>query len=81
MCFLLGLLPFLTYFGLQHVSDTKEPAAETNESALYQQLLRKALGDKAKVERLIEHERLRNLEGKRADWLRTALERWERDAK
>ena len=80
MCFLLGLLPFLTYFGWQYVSDAKEPVAETNEAELYQQLLRKALGDHAKAERLIEHERQHNPQGNRADWLRAALERWERDA-
>ena len=80
MCFLLGLLPFLTYFGWHYVSDAKETAASANEAELYQQLLRKALGDHAKAERLIEHERQRNPEGKRIEWLRAALERWERDA-
>lgn len=54
---------------------TGKPAA--NEGELDQQLCRKALGDQAKVERLIEHER--HPQGKRADWLRAALERWERD--
>ena len=80
MCFLLGLLPFLTYFGLQFASDPKASEMAANETELYQQLLRKALGDHAKVERLIEHERQRNPEGKRTEWLRAALERWERDA-
>lgn len=80
MCFLLGLLPFLTYFGWQFVADTNEKKAAATETELYQQLLRKALGDHSKVERLIEHERQRNPEGKRADWLCAALERWERDS-
>lgn len=49
------------------------------ESALYQKLLRKSLGDHALAERLIEMERRQHPAVSRARLLRFAIERWERD--
>ena len=49
------------------------PAADS-----YQQLLRKAFGDQALVERLIEGERKRQPEASRDKLMRYVLERWER---
>lgn len=45
----------------------------------YQDLLTKARGDKALVERLIDYERQRNPQAGRREWLRSAIYRWERD--
>ncbi len=45
----------------------------------YQELMAKARGDSALVERLIKFEQKRNPEGSRNDWVADALDRWERD--
>jgi hypothetical protein len=45
---------------------------------VYQKLLRKSLGDRTQVERLIEAERRRHPEATREKLMRHALERWER---
>jgi hypothetical protein len=46
---------------------------------LYRNLLKKSLGDKAKVERLIQYEATRAPTANRAAWIQSAIERWERD--
>lgn len=46
---------------------------------VYQELLSKARGDKALVERLVAFEQKRNPNGSRQDWVADALDRWERD--
>ena len=46
---------------------------------LYRNLLRKSFGDKAKVERLIQYEATRAPGASRAEWIQSAIERWERD--
>jgi hypothetical protein len=80
MCFLLNILALLLAFGVKRSSDAEtKPAA--SEEELYQKLLRKSLGDKDQVERLLEHERQRNPKASRVELLRAALERWERDNK
>ncbi len=45
---------------------------------LYQKLLRKSLGDRAQVERLVAAERRRHPKATREKLMRHALERWER---
>jgi hypothetical protein len=45
----------------------------------YQNLLNKALGDIAKVERLIAHEGRLNPRGSRSDWVSSAKESWDAD--
>ena len=45
---------------------------------VYQKLLRKSLGDRAQVERLIEAECRRHPEASREKLMRHALERWDR---
>ena len=51
------------------------------ESRLYEQLLNKARGDKALVNRLIAYEKKLSPNGSRAELVRAALDRWERDAR
>ncbi len=46
---------------------------------LYRKLLLSAMGDRAMAERLIELERRRHPEASRAQLIRYAIERWERD--
>jgi hypothetical protein len=46
---------------------------------LYRKLLLSAMGDRAMAERLIELERRRHPEANRAQLIRYAIERWERD--
>lgn len=80
MCFLLNILAIFLAFGVKRSSDAT-PHSAASEDELYQKLLRKTLGDKAQVERLLEHERQRNQKATRIELLRAALERWERDNK
>jgi hypothetical protein len=54
-------------------------AIDGHEKELYQSLLRKALGDKAKVERLIQLEAKKTPQANRIEWLRNAIDQWERD--
>lgn len=49
------------------------------ERQTYAQLLRKAAGDRALVERLVNLERQRNPRATRLQWMQNALARWERD--
>lgn len=46
---------------------------------LYHNLMRKAQGNKAMVERLIQHERTRNPSAGQEEWMKDAVARWERD--
>jgi hypothetical protein len=46
---------------------------------LYQSLLKKSFGDTSRVERLIQYEATRAPAAGRAEWIRSAVERWERD--
>jgi hypothetical protein len=55
------------------------PGASGRERALYQLLLRKALGDHALVERLIAVESRKRPQGGRVVWMQQALHAWERD--
>jgi len=50
-----------------------------DQAALYNDLLGKAGGDRAVVERLIEFERQRAPRAGRSAWLRRAIQRWEND--
>ncbi|MBN1665831.1 MAG: 50S ribosomal protein L32 [Anaerolineales bacterium] len=52
------------------------PASETE---FYDQLLARLRYDRALLERLVTYERQRNPDGNRAQWLRSAIQRWERD--
>jgi hypothetical protein len=51
----------------------------SSHDALYQELLRKAGGNQALVDRLIEFERKRMPDASREELARSAIERWERD--
>ena len=55
---------------------TRKPKPEAR---LYAELLRKAHGDTSRVHRLIEHEVERNPKASRAQHIRNAIVRWERD--
>ena len=46
---------------------------------LYRNLLKKAFGDKTKVERLIKYESTLAPVASRTQWIQSAIERWERD--
>jgi hypothetical protein len=59
------------------VLQLERPAVRGSDS--YQKLLRKAFGDKAQVERLIELERRKKPNAGRAIWIKNAIDRWERD--
>jgi hypothetical protein len=50
-----------------------------DQAVLYNDLLAKVGGDRAKVERLIEFERQQTPGGSRRSLLRRAIQRWERD--
>jgi hypothetical protein len=50
-----------------------------NSGALYQELLRKAGGNQALADRLIEFERRRTPNASQEELVRSAIERWERD--
>lgn len=63
---------------------TQPPASVTpsrEEQQLRKALLSKAHGDQGKVARLIAYERQRTPNGTQLDWLRDAIERWERDSR
>ena len=76
---LLGLAVLAAlYFWKRQPHASRQHRALTGDAA-YQRLLRKALGDRAQVERLIEYERQRQPQASRARWIRNALERWERE--
>jgi hypothetical protein len=51
------------------------------EQELYANLLTKCLGDKERVERLIEYERKRTPNASEEEFLQSAIDRWERDNK
>ncbi len=51
----------------------------SSDGALYQELLRKAGGNQALVDRLIEFERKRMPNASQEELVRSAIERWERD--
>jgi hypothetical protein len=51
----------------------------TVETALYDKLLRKTLGDASQVERLIEAEKKQAPQASRAQLMERAVRRWERD--
>jgi len=53
--------------------------ASINQANLFDSLLAKAGGDRAKAERLIEFERGQFPQGNRLVWLERAIQRWERD--
>jgi hypothetical protein len=50
-----------------------------NQAALYDNLLRKVGGDRMAADRLIEFERRRTPGSTRLAWIRSAIERWEKD--
>jgi hypothetical protein len=53
--------------------------ASINQAELFDNLLRKAGGDRPTVERLIDFERQQLPQGNRSLWLENAIQRWERD--
>lgn len=53
--------------------------ASPTETELYETLLARLRYDQAMLERLVDYERQRAPHGSRAQWLRSALQRWERD--
>jgi hypothetical protein len=53
--------------------------ASINQANLFDSLLTRVGGDRAKAERLIEFERGQFPQGNRIAWLERALQRWERD--
>lgn len=50
-----------------------------DQALLYDDLLSKAGGDHAVVERLVEFEQQQNPTGNRSSWLKSAIHRWEHD--
>ena len=65
----------LGYYAMRVRSGARDGVQEQ----LYRQLLAKARGDRALVERLVEYERQRNPGAARSVLLRNAIDRWERD--
>lgn len=53
--------------------------AAINQAELFDNLLIKVVGDREKVERLIDFERGQYPQGNRMVWLTNAIQRWERD--
>jgi hypothetical protein len=53
--------------------------AAIHQAELFNNLQRKAGGDRAAVERLIAFERRQSPKGNRLTWLKSAIRRWERD--
>ena len=76
---LLGLAVLAAVGGFFWFQRNGARRVSTAQDDAYQKLLRKALGDRAQAERLIEFERQRNPRAARARLIRAALERWERD--
>lgn len=66
--------------GGMQARNTPEESDQTQEMAqLLSRLSAMALGDQEKIDRLIEAERIKAPQAERADWVRTAIRRWERD--
>lgn len=57
----------------------RKEGGESPETALYERLLRKTMGNKEQAERLIELERKKNPTASLARLIRNAIERWQRD--
>lgn len=78
-----GLLGALD--GLFHLLTNKPYAADElfgaaiNQAELFDDLLRKAGGDRAAAERMVDFERQQLPGGNRLVWLENAIQRWERD--
>lgn len=56
-----------------------KPGAQKREGELHQNLLRKCGGDEKLVERILQNEARRAPHEIRAQWLQTAIDKWERD--
>ena len=56
-----------------------QPSARQNETALWENLLRKCGGDADLVEQILRNEARRAPHKARADWLQSAVDKWERD--
>jgi len=56
-----------------------KPSARQNETALFENLLRKCGGDATLVEQILGNEARHAPHKMRADWLQSAIGKWERD--
>jgi len=69
---------FRRLFGEPHPADELFQAA-LDQATVYNDMVRKAGGDLAAADRLIDFERQQNPRQTRAQWIRNAIQRWERD--
>lgn len=69
---------FRRLFGEPHPADELFQSA-LDQAALYNDLVRKTGGDPAAADRLIDFERWQTPQQTRAQWIRSAIQRWERD--
>jgi predicted nucleic acid-binding Zn-ribbon protein len=69
---------FRRLFGEPHPADELFQSA-LDQAALYNDLVQKVGGERGVAERLIDYERQQNPQQTRAQWIKNAIHRWERD--